>query len=82
MQHVVIAGENVCSKGRNARTTNARGARVRNLFDQGEQRPMIRISLPYVFNLCAQLEQILSIAPKDKRGDVVFQLWSTQIAVE
>ncbi|MGJ5036612.1 hypothetical protein ACQR13_21100 [Bradyrhizobium sp. HKCCYLRH3059] len=43
---------------------------------------MIRISLPYVFNLCAQLEPIESLTPQQTRNDVVFEVWSAQIAVE
>jgi hypothetical protein len=43
---------------------------------------MIRISLPYVFNLCEQLEAVKTLTPKDKRSDSIFTLWMVQSALE
>lgn len=46
------------------------------------RRQMIRISLPYVFDLCEKLEPLKALKPTDQRGDVIFILWVAQIAVE
>jgi hypothetical protein len=43
---------------------------------------MIRISLPYVFNLSEQLEPLASLSPKDVVNDKVFELWTAQSALE
>jgi hypothetical protein len=43
---------------------------------------MLRISLPYVFNIAETLEPLKSINPKQKLGDIIFDLWSAQATTE
>jgi hypothetical protein len=45
-------------------------------------RPMIRISLPYVFNLFETLEPLSKLNPKSTLGDEVFTLWGAQATLE
>jgi hypothetical protein len=43
---------------------------------------MIRISLPYVFNLCDSLEPLNGLKPTDKLVDVMFVVWNAQTTLE
>jgi hypothetical protein len=43
---------------------------------------MIRISLPYIFGLCEELDPLSNLKPQDKLGDHVFAMWSAQSALD
>lgn len=48
----------------------------------GDRRPMIRISLPYLFGICESLEPLAKLDPKATLNDEVFTLWGAQSTLE
>jgi hypothetical protein len=51
-------------------------------YNRSSRNPMIRISLPYVYNLSETLEPLKALNPKMIRGEIIFDLWTAQSVLD